>query len=82
MGSGRGLVLSVTKYLTSHGEPRWRVEWRVPGRLKRRKVFRSAAEARTFEAEVIASHSRGIVVDPKRGAAITVEYAYQRWLAG
>lgn len=32
MGSGRGLVLSVTKYLTSHGEPRWRVEWRVPGR--------------------------------------------------
>lgn len=73
--------MSITKYLTSSGEPRWRVEWRVPGRIKRRKVFRSAAEARAFEAEVIASHSRGIIVDPKRGAAITIEYAYQRWLA-
>lgn len=73
--------MSITKYLTSGGEPRWRVEWRVPGRIKRRRVFRSAAEARAFEAEVITSHTRGIVVDPKRGAAITVEYAYQRWLA-
>ena len=72
--------MSVTKYVTGAGEPRWRVEWRLPGRVKRRKVFRTEREARAFEAEVIAGKTRGITVDPKRGASITVEYCYRRWL--
>ncbi|SHU93457.1 prophage integrase [Mycobacteroides abscessus subsp. abscessus] len=72
--------MSITKYATKSG-PRWRVEWQVPGRAKRRKIFHTEREARTFEAEVVSSRSRGIVVDPRRGASITVEYAYERWLA-
>lgn len=38
-------------------------------------------EAKAFEAEVISSRSRGIIVDPRRGASITVEHAYTRWLS-
>lgn len=73
--------MSITKYTTGSGAPRWRVEWRVPGRSKRRKVFRTAREARAFEAEVVAAKSRGAVIDPRRGTSITVEHAYHRWLA-
>lgn len=73
--------MSITKYQTESGQARWRVEWRLPDRSKRRKVFRSEREARTFEAEVVSSKSRGVVVDPKRGASISVKHAYDRWLA-
>jgi integrase len=73
--------MSVSKYHTSSGEPRWRVEWRLPGRVKRRRVFHTAAQARRFESEVIASAARGLIVDPKRGAAVTVDFCYRRWLA-
>lgn len=72
--------MAITKYATKSG-PRWRVEWRLPDRTKRRKIFHTEREARTFEAEVISSRSRGIVIDPRRGASITVEYTYKRWLA-
>lgn len=73
--------MSVSKYFTGSGEPRWRVEWRIPGRVKRRKDFRTEREAKLFEAQVIDSRSRGVVVDPRRGNSITVSFAYQRWLA-
>ncbi|SIC06120.1 tyrosine-type recombinase/integrase [Mycobacteroides abscessus] len=72
--------MAITKYISKSG-PRWRVEWRLPDRTKRRKIFRTEREAKAFEAEVISSRSRGVVVDPRRGASITVEYAYTRWLA-
>ena len=72
--------MAITRYVTASGEPRWRVEWRVPGRVKRRKVFLSEREARAFEADVVAAKTRGVVVDPRRGARITVEYCYRRWL--
>lgn len=55
--------MSITKYQTESGQARWRVEWRLPDRSKRRKVFRSEREARAFEAEVVSSKSRGVVVD-------------------
>jgi integrase len=73
--------MAITKYFTGSGAPRWRVEWRVPGRVKRRKVFRTEREARAFEAEVISAKNRGVVIDPKRGANITVELAYRKWLS-
>jgi integrase len=73
--------MSIRKYATSTGSPRWSVEWRLPGNMKRRKAFRTEREARAFEAEVRTSQSRGIVVDPRRGSSITVEIAYKRWLA-
>lgn len=73
--------MSITKYRTGAGAPRWRVEWRLPGRQKRRRVFKTERDARAFEAEVVAAKSRGVIVDPKRGAAVTVEYCYRRWLA-
>jgi integrase len=72
--------MAITKYMSKSG-PRWRVEWRLPDRTKRRKIFHTEREAKTFEAEVISSRSRGTIIDPRRGAAITVEYAYTRWLA-
>jgi integrase len=72
--------MAITKYMSKSG-PRWRVEWRLPDRTKRRKIFHTEREAKTFEAEVISSRSRGTVIDPRRGATITVEYAYTRWLA-
>lgn len=71
--------MSITRYETTKGT-RWRVEWRLPGRVKRRKVFHTEREARLFEAEVVSSQARGIFVDPRRGASITVEYAYRSWL--
>jgi integrase len=72
--------MAITKYMSKSG-PRWRVEWRLPDRTKRRKIFHTEREAKTFEAEVISSRSRGTIIDPRRGATITVEYAYTRWLA-
>lgn len=75
-----GALMAITKYTPKSG-PRWRVEWQLPDRTKRRKIFRTEREAKTFEAEMISSRSRGTVIDPRRGAAITAEYAYTRWLA-
>jgi integrase len=57
------------------------VEWRLPGRVKRRKSFRRESDARAFEAEVIASRNRGVVIDPRRGDGVTVAHTYSAWLA-
>lgn len=73
--------MSITKRRTSRGEPRWIVEWRLPGRVKRRKSFRTEREARVFEAEVVAARNRGVVYDPRRGDSISVSYVYASWLA-
>lgn len=73
--------MSIEKRHTKNGQPRWIVEWRLPGRVKRRKSFRTEREARAFEAEVIAAKNRGVIFDPKRGDAITVAYVYASWIA-
>ena len=73
--------MSIRKKVTSKGEPRWLVEWRLPDRRKVTKSFRTEREARVFEAEVVAAKSRGTVYNPRLGNTITVAYAYKSWLS-
>lgn len=73
--------MSITKRVSKAGQSSYLVEWRLPGRVKRRKAFRTEREARVFEAEVVAAKNRGIIFDPRRGDAITLAYVYASWLA-
>lgn len=71
--------MSIQKYKTKTGF-RYYVEWRLPGRVKRGKTFRTLAAARAFEAEVVTSKSRGTAVDPRSGL-IKLRDVYGRWLS-
>ena len=73
--------MSVTKYRTAAGAPRWRVTWRLPDGRSRSKVFGTLREARAFEAEAITARTRGVVFDPRRGDTFTVAAVYASWLA-
>ncbi|MFT9536209.1 tyrosine-type recombinase/integrase [Mycobacteroides abscessus subsp. abscessus] len=72
--------MSIRKYETKSGSSRYLVEWRLPGRIKRGKVFHTLAEARVFEAEMVASKARGLAVDPRAGS-IRLDDVYERWLS-
>ncbi|MEV8236426.1 site-specific integrase [Rhodococcus sp. NPDC077669] len=72
--------MSITKKQTTKGA-RWVVEWRLPGRIKRRRTFQTEREARLFQAEQLTAHSHGVYFDPRRGNAITLAHAYTSWLA-
>ena len=73
--------MSIRRYHTRSGERRYMVEWRLPGRVKRRRAFRTEKAARAFEAEVVASANRGEFFDPRRGNSVSVERVYESWLA-
>ncbi|MDS1116021.1 tyrosine-type recombinase/integrase [Gordonia westfalica] len=73
--------MSISRYRTSSGEPRWRVTWRLPDGRTRSKAFGTAREARAFEAEAVTARNRGVVFDPYRGDAFSVAAVYASWLA-
>lgn len=73
--------MAIRRYATKSGQRRYQVEWRLPGRVKRRRSFKTLREAQVFEAEVVAARAQGSVIDPGRGDKITLEFAYKSWLA-
>lgn len=54
----------------THLGPRFDVEWRLPDRSKRRKVFKTEREARIFEPAIVTKTAAGDVVDPRAGRII------------
>lgn len=44
---------------------RFDVEWRLPVRSKRKKMFRTEREARQFETKVVVGHAVGNINDPR-----------------
>jgi integrase len=60
--------------------PRFDVEWRLPDRSQRSKVFKSEREARIFEASVVTKFAAGDIVDPQAGR-ITLSAVYKSWIA-
>jgi len=72
-------VASITTTTTSDGEARYRVRYRVNGRLVER-WFRREADARAHKVRAESDALDGVAIDPRLGARTLDDYAAQ-WIA-
>ena len=74
-------MASITKYVTSRGEQRYRVQYRTPdGRLTQQRGFKRKKDAEDFAATTHVSKLRGEYIDPA-ASRITVAELAPAWLA-
>ncbi|MGB3476412.1 MAG: tyrosine-type recombinase/integrase [Mycobacterium sp.] len=74
-------MASITKYKTSQGELRWRVQYRTPdNKLTGARGFKTKREAENYAATVHVSKARGEYIDPA-DARVTVGDLGPAWLA-